>query len=72
MKSHVSEPARLLTQGELAEYLKVHPATIYRLLKTRQLPTFKVGGDWRFDREQIDQGDSNVRRDPPGTNQVKP
>ena len=44
----------VMTVNDLARYLKVHPSTIYRLLKTGQLPAFKVGGDWRFNREQID------------------
>ena len=39
---------------DLAEYLKVHRSTIYRLLKRKELPAFKVGSDWRFNRESID------------------
>ncbi len=42
-----------MTVRELAKYLKVHPSTIYRLLKTGQLPTFKVGSDWRFNVYEI-------------------
>src|SRR5712671_6606065 len=38
----------------VAEYLRVHPSTIYRLLRQRKLPAFKVGSDWRFSREAID------------------
>jgi excisionase family DNA binding protein len=34
--------------------LRVHPSTIYRLLKRKQLPAFKVGRDWRFNRQSID------------------
>jgi excisionase family DNA binding protein len=45
----------ILTVNELATYLRVHPATIYRLLKSRQLPAFRVGFDWRFNRETIDE-----------------
>ena len=44
----------LLTVKELAEYLRVHPATIYRLLRAKQIPGFRVGGDWRFDIDMID------------------
>jgi excisionase family DNA binding protein len=47
--------AKVITVGELAEYLRVHRSTLYRLLKTRQLPGFKVGSDWRFNVEAIDQ-----------------
>jgi excisionase family DNA binding protein len=40
--------------AEVAEYLRVHPSTIYRLLKKHQIPAFKVGSDWRFNLESID------------------
>jgi excisionase family DNA binding protein len=43
----------MLTVGEIADYLPVHTSTIYRLLERKELPTFKVGGDWRFNVEQI-------------------
>ena len=46
---------RVITIGELAEYLRVHRSTIYRLLKKGQLPGFKIGSDWRFNIETIDQ-----------------
>jgi excisionase family DNA binding protein len=45
---------RVLRVSELADYLRVHPSTIFRLLKRKELPAFKVGGDWRFNVEQID------------------
>jgi excisionase family DNA binding protein len=47
--------ARVLTVGELASYLRVHRSTVYRLLKKQQLPGFKIGSDWRFNVEAIDQ-----------------
>ena len=46
--------ARVMTLEEVADYLRVHPSTIYRLLKKKQLPAFKVGSDWRFNLESID------------------
>jgi len=46
---------RVLTVRELAGYLRVHQTTVYRLLKERKLPAFRVGADWRFKREAIDQ-----------------
>jgi excisionase family DNA binding protein len=46
---------KVLTVSELSEYLRVHRSTIYRLLKKGQLPGFKIGSDWRFNVEAIDQ-----------------
>ena len=46
---------RVLTVRELAGYLRVHQTTVYRLLKEKKLPAFRVGADWRFNREAIDQ-----------------
>ena len=45
---------KLMTVQEVSEYLRVHPSTIYRLLKRGGLPGFRVGSDWRFQSEQID------------------
>ena len=45
--------ANVLTLEEAAEFLKVHPSTIYRLVKNRNLPAFKVGSDWRFNLESL-------------------
>jgi excisionase family DNA binding protein len=47
-------PPKILTVREVSEYLRVHPATIYRLLRSKQIPGFLVGSDWRFDLNAID------------------
>jgi excisionase family DNA binding protein len=54
MNSILPGMAAVLTVKDLSNYLKVHPSTIYRLLKTGQLPAFKVGSDWRFNVEDIE------------------
>ena len=43
----------VLTVQNVAEYLHVHPSTLYRLLKRKQLPAFKIGSEWRFNLESI-------------------
>jgi excisionase family DNA binding protein len=53
---------KVLTLEEVANYLRVHPSTIYRLLKKRQLPAFKVGSDWRFNLDSIDRWRSSAER----------
>jgi excisionase family DNA binding protein len=45
---------KVLTVRELSEYLRVHPTTIYRLLRAKQIPAFQVGSEWRFDIDTID------------------
>jgi len=57
-----AEMTPILTVGNVAEYLHVHPSTIYRLLKKGQLPAFKVGSDWRFNREAIDRWRADAER----------
>jgi len=57
-----SKESEILTVTELAEYLRVHRSTIYRLLKARKLPAFRIGSDWRFNREHIDEW--RLKQDP--------
>lgn len=44
----------VLTAEEVAEYLRIHPYTLRRLARAGKLPGFKIGGQWRFDKKQID------------------
>jgi excisionase family DNA binding protein len=57
-----NETPSILTLGNVAQYLRVHPSTIYRLLKRRQLPAFKVGRDWLFTRDSIDRWRADAER----------
>ena len=43
-----------MTVAEIAEYLKVRQITIYRWARKGKIPAFKVGTDWRFDRDAIE------------------
>lgn len=52
--NHPRPRSVVLTVKELADYLSVHPSTIYRMLAKKELPSFKIGSDWRFHREAID------------------
>ena len=54
----VTTPSTILTVRELSEHLRVHPTTVYRLLRSRQIPGFRVGSDWRFDIDMIDRWSS--------------
>jgi len=56
-KTMPSSPAdnAIMTIGEVADYLKVTERTIYRLAGAKKIPSFKVGGSWRFSRMDIDE-----------------
>ncbi|MDK9736123.1 helix-turn-helix domain-containing protein [Vibrio sp. D404a] len=45
---------QILTLKEVAEYLKLAEKTAYRLASEGKLPGFKVGGSWRFRREDLE------------------
>lgn len=47
--------SELLTTRELQNLLKVDRITIYRMLEQGRLPGFKVGGQWRFSRREIEE-----------------
>ena len=44
----------ILTLKELAVYLTLAEKTAYRLASEGKLPGFKVGGSWRFKREDVE------------------
>jgi excisionase family DNA binding protein len=45
----------LLTVAETCRYLKVSPRTLYRYIRDRRLPGFKLGKEWRFTRTDLEQ-----------------
>jgi len=47
-------PIVILTIKEVASYLRIHPSTVYKLVKRHKIPAFKIGSDWRFHLESID------------------
>ena len=51
----MSKKENIFTAEEVAEYLRIHPYTVRRLVRTGKLPGFKVGGQWRFRKDDIDQ-----------------
>jgi excisionase family DNA binding protein len=43
-----------MTTAEVAQYLRIHPSTVYKLVREGKLPAFKVGSDYRFNKSEID------------------
>jgi excisionase family DNA binding protein len=44
---------KVLTLPEVSEYLRVSRQTIYRMLRRGDIPAFRLGGDWRFNIEDL-------------------
>ena len=47
------EPLRLLTIKEAAVILRMSQRTVQRLIQRKELPSFKVGGQWRLRESQV-------------------
>jgi excisionase family DNA binding protein len=47
-------PDEILTLPELAQLLKVAEKTVYTMAQNGDLPAFKVRGQWRFKRADLD------------------
>lgn len=53
MPTTTTRPKQLITIRELADILKLSPATIYRMVRARELPAARIGSSIRFDLEQV-------------------
>jgi excisionase family DNA binding protein len=68
----------LLTTRQLQDLLQVDRITIYRMLNDGRLRGFKVGGQWRFSRQEIEawlqkqRADLGAVEEPPPTRNVEP
>jgi excisionase family DNA binding protein len=49
-----AEADEILTVTMMAQYLRCHPSTVYRLLKNKKIPAFRIGSDWRFQKSVIE------------------
>ncbi len=49
------ERSQIMTPREAAKYLGFHLVTIYRLLKKGEVPATKIGGQWRFKKDILDE-----------------
>jgi excisionase family DNA binding protein len=48
-------PDEILTLPEVAQLLKVAEKTVYTMAQRGEIPAFKVRGQWRFRRLDLDQ-----------------
>jgi excisionase family DNA binding protein len=45
----------IMTLEEVAKYLKMQPQTIYTWAQTGKIPAAKIGKEWRFRKDIIDE-----------------
>ena len=54
MHEQIDKEPRMMTTGEVAKYLRVSRATVYRLVKQRKIPVSRISKHLRFRRDSID------------------
>ena len=54
MQSPMKTDMEFLTPNELSRVLKLHPFTVTRLAREKKIPGFKVGGSWRFRKDEFE------------------
>jgi excisionase family DNA binding protein len=63
---------QIMTAREVAAYLRLADATVYKLARSGEIPAAKVGRSWRFKRSLIDdwlqeQSEDGSNREPDKT-----
>ncbi len=56
---------QVMTLEELSVYLKLPKSTVYKLVQERRIPGQKLGKQWRFGKQAIDQW-LNTQQSPEG------
>lgn len=51
----VNETFTIMTVREVAAYLRLSQAKVYRLAKEGSLPVFRIGKAWRFRKDLLDE-----------------
>jgi excisionase family DNA binding protein len=46
--------SKIMTVPEESAYLRVHPSTIYKMVRRHELPAFRIGSDWRFELDAME------------------
>jgi excisionase family DNA binding protein len=46
--------AKVLTLTEVSNYLRVSRVTIYRMIRRKDIPAFRLAGSWRFNVEDLE------------------
>ena len=54
-KNGAGKKTEIMTLREVAKYLGLHAMTVYKLTREGRVPAAKIGGQWRFKRDVLDQ-----------------
>jgi excisionase family DNA binding protein len=54
-----------MTVEAVAAYLKVHPTTVHKLVKRKELPCFRVGSELRLRKVDVDEWIREREKCPP-------
>ncbi len=59
-----NEQPTMMTVREVADYLRMHEMTIYRMARQGEIPAYKVGNRWRFNKNRLQEwlGEHEVGR----------
>ncbi len=49
----MTKAKQVMTVKDVAEYLDVHPMTIYKYVKDGRIPAFKIGDSWRIRKDAM-------------------
>ena len=65
-KNGAASKEQIMTLREVARYLGLHVMTVYKLTREGRVPAAKIGGQWRFKRDVLDQWlETQMRRNSP-------
>ena len=59
----MDEPREVMTPKQVAEYLQLHPMTVYRFIRQGKIPAAKIGGRYRIKRDSAEKllSETNVK-----------
>ena len=43
----------IMTAKEVAAYFNIHLLTVHKYAREGKIPAFKIGGEWRYKKEEI-------------------
>jgi excisionase family DNA binding protein len=57
------ESREVMTPKQVAEYLQLHPMTVYRFIRQGKIPAAKIGGRYRIKRDSVEKllSETNVK-----------